>query len=156
MKKSGSRVGGLLKNIFNFRAWIDFDRIYDFMLYLISSIKFLFIPQKNPVNSAKQLSDNFQSAMSALNLTEADLKAKQISLYRLSIFMSLVSVGFLLYAIYHLFYGGFAAVIISLVLMLIALVLAFRYHFWYFQIKEKKLGCTFREWYQQGFLGKKS
>ena len=38
---------------------------------------------------------------------------------------------------------------------LIALVLAFRYHFWYFQMKQHKLGCTFNEWYRQGLLGEK-
>ena len=53
------------------------------------------------------------------------------------------------YAGYQFFYGSIKAFIVSLVVMLIALVLAFRYHFWYFQIKQRKLGCTFNEWYRR-------
>ncbi len=30
----------------------------------------------------------------------------------------------------------------------ICLAFAFRYHFWLYQMKRKRLGCTFQEWYQ--------
>ncbi|STX29846.1 intracellular multiplication protein IcmV [Legionella beliardensis] len=154
-KKSGSRIGNLFKTIFNVRAWSDYDRIRAFTLYLGNGIKFLFVPQKKESASNEALA-NFKEAMDAQNLTEADILARQRGLYRLSILMCVIAFGFFCYAMYHLFYGGIFAVIISLVLMLVALVLAFRYHFWYYQIRERKLGCTFREWYSQGFLGKKS
>ena len=30
----------------------------------------------------------------------------------------------------------------------VCLVFAFRYHFWLYQLKRRKLGCTFQEWYR--------
>jgi intracellular multiplication protein IcmV len=51
--------------------------------------------------------------------------------------------------------GSIKAFIVSLVVTLIALILAYRYHFWYFQMKQRKLGCTFSEWYKQGLFGEK-
>ncbi|MGQ3889896.1 type IVB secretion system protein IcmV [Legionella sp. CNM-1927-20] len=154
-KKSGSRVGNLFKTIFNVRAWTDFDRLNAFTQYLANGVKFLFIPQKKDISSNEALT-KFDAAMAAMNLTEADLIARQKGLYRLSLLMCFAAFGLLCYAIYHLFYGGIHAVVISLVLTLVALALAFRYHFWYYQIRERKLGCTFREWYRRGFLGEKS
>jgi intracellular multiplication protein IcmV len=56
---------------------------------------------------------------------------------------------------YQLFYGSYQAAIVSFIILWIALVLAFRYHFWYFQIKNRKLGCTVYEWYR-GLLGDKN
>ncbi|WP_131783151.1 type IVB secretion system protein IcmV [Legionella gresilensis] len=154
-KKSGSRVGSLFKSIFNVRAWTDFDRLNAFTLYLTNVLRFLFVPQKNKTSS-NEASANFEAAMAAMNLTEANLEARKRGLYRLSILMCVIAFGFLCYAIYHMFLGGIIAALISLVLMLVTLALAFRYHFWYYQIKERKLGCTFKEWYRRGFLGEKS
>ncbi|WP_419419302.1 type IVB secretion system protein IcmV [Legionella sp. D16C41] len=153
-KKSGSRVGTLLKTVFNVRAWTDFDRLSVFTQYLSNGFKFLFIPQKNET-SANEASASFREAMSAMNLTEADIAARQRGLYRLSLIMCLAAFGFFCYAIYHFIYGGFYGGLISLALTFVALALAFRYHFWYFQIRERKLGCSFREWYRRGLLGEK-
>ena len=58
-----------------------------------------------------------------------------------------------LYFLYNLFYGRYAAVLLSSIVMLLALVIAFRYHFWYFQIQQRKLGCTLSDWFWQGLMG---
>ncbi|WP_028388891.1 type IVB secretion system protein IcmV [Legionella fairfieldensis] len=147
--KSESRIVKLFNNIINIRAWADFDRVKTFTLYLVNSFKKFFIPQK------RGKSESFEEAMLRLNISETDLQAKKKALYRLSLLMCAAAIFILTYAIYHIVYGNIRAVLVSLVLMLIALVLAFRYHFWYFQIKERKLGCTFREWYKQGLMGEK-
>lgn len=154
-KKSKSRIVNVFNTVFNVRSWTDFDRLRAFTLYLSQGIRAFLIPQKKQL-SPKESSTNFATAIAHLKLNEDELFARQRGLYRLSVIMCVVAMMFFSYALYHLVFGGFKAVIVSLVLMFIALVLAFRYHFWYFQIKERKLGCTFREWYRQGFLGKKS
>ncbi|KTD12994.1 type IVB secretion system protein IcmV [Legionella jamestowniensis] len=147
--KKSTRLVGIIKRIFNVRAWIDFDRVRAFTAYLAAGFQKMFIPQQT------EAGESFEAAVARMNLSEQELQAKQIALYRLSLLMCLVAVGIFAYSIYHLYYGSYRAVIVSLVLVLVALVLAFRYHFWYFQIKERKLGCSIREWYREGLKGDK-
>ncbi|HAU1881722.1 TPA: type IV secretion protein IcmV, partial [Legionella pneumophila] len=99
--------------------------------------------------------ESFDEAVKKLKLNEADLIIKQKALFRLSVIMVIAALMLLIYTGYQLFYGSWKATIISLVVVMIALVLAFRYHFWYYQIKQRKLGCTVKEWYRQGLLGEK-
>lgn len=148
-KQQGSRIVNVFSRIFNVRSWVDFDRTKSFTLYLVNGFKRMFVPQKN------ESGETFDEAMSRLNLSEKELQDRKTALYRLSLLMSAAAILIFGYAIYHVLYGSYRAVIVSLVVMLIALALAFRYHFWYFQIKERKLGCTMQEWYRKGLLGDK-
>jgi intracellular multiplication protein IcmV len=148
-KQQGSRIVNVFSRIFNVRSWIDFDRTKSFTLYLVNGFKRMFVPQKN------ESGETFDEAMSRLNISEKELQDRKSALYRLSLLMSAAAILIFGYAIYHVLYGSYRAVIVSLVVMLIALALAFRYHFWYFQIKERKLGCTMQEWYRKGLLGDK-
>ncbi|CEK11710.1 type IVB secretion system protein IcmV [Legionella hackeliae] len=148
--KKSTRLASILKRIFNVRAWIDFDRVRAFTAYLVAGFQKMFIPQQQTGQG-----ESFEAAIARMNLSEQDLQAKQSALYRLSLLMSAAAVCIFGYAVYHLFYGTYRALIVSLVLVLVALVLAFRYHFWYFQIKERKLGCSISEWYREGLKGDK-
>jgi len=148
MKKK-SRVVKVASRIINVRKWADWDRMKSFTVYLGSGFKRMFVPDKGTAN------ESFKEAMSRLKLNDADLLVKQKALFRLSVLMVIVASLIFGYAGYQLFYGSIKAFLISLVVMSISLVLAFRYHFWYFQIKRRKLGCTLDEWYRQGILGEK-
>ena len=148
-KNAGSRVGAVITRIFNVRAWFDWDRVKSFTLFLMDGLKRLFIVQEHVQ------SDSFNEVQKQFKLTDADLLLKQKALWRLSMIMLTVAFLIFSYAMYHFMFGALRAGMVSLVVMMIALVLAFRYHFWYFQIKKQKLGCTFKEWYRQGFLGEK-
>ncbi len=132
------------------RAWSDFDRTRSFTNYLVAGFFRMFVPQ-----GKADKGESFDAAIARMNLSDQDLQAKQSALYRLSILMCTAAIFIFGYAIYHLYYGSYRAVIISFILMLIALALAFRYHFWYFQIKTRKLGCSISEWYRQGLKGDK-
>ncbi|KTC92516.1 type IVB secretion system protein IcmV [Fluoribacter dumoffii] len=148
MKKQ-SRIVKLFATIINVRRWFDWERMKAFTLYLGNGFKRLFIPQKATQN------ESFNEAVKLLNLTDENIISKQKALFRLSIIMLLAAIVILGYAGYQLFYGSIRAFLVSLIVTMIALVLAFRYHFWYFQMKNRKLGCTFNEWYRQGLLGEK-
>lgn len=150
--QKSSRTLGVIKNVFNVRKWSDFDRMRAFTNYLGTGIKRMVIPRKEAVADTKK---TFAATVSEMKLSEKDLAARSKGLYRLSILMCVIAFCIFSYAVYHMIYGSIKAVIVSLVVSLIALVLAFRYHYWYFQIKERKLGCTFKEWYRQGLLGEK-
>lgn len=148
--KPKSRLGSLLSNIFNFRLWIDYDRIRAFYQYLLTMAKGLFVPQQT------KPTESFDEALKRLAISEETLTERKKGLYRLSILMTTLSGLVFAYGIYLIFTGSIKAVVLSLVVSMLALVMAWRYHFWYFQIKERKLGCTLKEWYRQGLLGEKA
>lgn len=148
-KKSGSRIGRVFSRIINIRRWFDWDRTKSFTIALKNGIKLFFVPQKGIKP------ESFQTAVTKLHLSDEELLIKQSALFRLCILMLIIALIILGYSGYQLFYGSLKAFCVSLVVSCIALTLAFRYHFWYFQIKHRKLGCTVNEWYRQGILGEK-
>lgn len=147
--KSGSRIGRVLSRILNVRSWVDWDRMKLFTRYLIDGFKKFFVPQK------REKGESFEAATKRLKLNESELVARQAGLLRLSILMVVIAFLLLAYSVYLFLIGGYRGGVVGIVVMLIALVLAFRYHFWYFQIKERKLGCTIQEWFKQGLMGEK-
>ncbi|MCP0914583.1 MULTISPECIES: type IVB secretion system protein IcmV [Legionella] len=146
-KKFGSRTASVIKRIFNIRRWADWERIKGFTQYLAAGFRKLFIPQRG------RRSESFEAAKARLRLTESELLARQNGLFRLSVLMFAIAIFLFLYAVYQLIFFNVLAFLLSFIVMLIAAVLAFRYHFWYFQIKKRKLGCTLNEWFRQGIMG---
>lgn len=146
--QSGFKTVAVFKRIFNFRAWADWDRTRAATLYLVRSFKKFFVPQETEVV------ETFEAAQKRQNLSDYDLKKRQTGLWRLSVLMLIVAAFLFCYTLYHIYFLHIRAAILSVIVMLIALVLAFRYHFWYFQIRERKLGCTIREWYRRGLMGR--
>lgn len=154
-KQNYSRVASVIKSIFNVRSWADYDRMKSFTSYLLNGIKKMVIPQPTVNDNVLASKKAFDDKFAEMKLTDEELSDRAKGLYRLSVVMCVAAVGIFGYTIYQLFHGGYRAVMVSFVLTAISLVLAFRYHFWYFQIKERRLGCTIREWYRQGLLGDK-
>lgn len=148
-KKNTSRTKRVLMRIIKVREWGDVARVQAMTTYLVTSIRRFFIPQKADHGEA------FETAKSRLKLTDTQLLTKQKGLFRAAIMMLVAGLCIFIYALYHLSHGNKLASFLSIIIMLVAFMLAFRYHFWYFQIKEKKLGCTLQEWFKQGILGEK-
>lgn len=148
--KSGSNFKTVINRIFNVRAWMDWDRMKAGGQFIETGVKKVFIPSPSrPV-------ETFEEAQVRLKLSDADLARQARALYRMSIVMACLSFALFIYVFYHIFYGSIHAALLTFALTLLAAVISFRYHFWYFQIKSRKLGCTFYEWYRQGLLGDKS
>lgn len=139
----------MFTHFFNVRAWADYDRTKSFTTFLVNGFKRLFVPRQEVGT------ESFEDVAKKMNLSESDLEAKQKALLRLSLIMVGLAIAIFLYLIYQLIFGSLKAAIVCFVVSLIALVLAFKYHFWYFQIKNKKLGCTIEQWYKQGLMGEK-
>jgi intracellular multiplication protein IcmV len=132
------------KTFFNPGAWLGYDYVKDSTLYFWQAIKNIFVPQK----AGTGRKETFEEAMKRQKLTEADVQqsAKNYLIYTL-IFIAL--------AVFTAFYGFYLLIehkewiawILSMALVALLLSQAFRFHFWYFQIKHRKLGCTLREWW---------
>lgn len=144
-KKTGEQVSTIL----NPKDWMGYNHIKSSTKFLENSIKNIFIP---PVPGQQS---EFSEIVEQLGLTPQDLKAKRYWLLGLSIFLVLLMFVVFGYACYQLMHANWRAFFPSLTLSALCLALAFRYHFWYFQIKTKRLGCTFKEWSDYTFSGKK-
>lgn len=150
MQKPEKRgIVGTMKRIFNVRLWADTARIKSYWQYIVSSIKNMLVPQR------KVVGETFEAAKTRMNLTDEDLLRRQRALFQFSLLMLAMCFLLCMYAVYQLVYGSIQGFLLTLSIGCIAAVIAFRYHFWYFQIKEKKLGCSVKEWFKFGLLGEK-
>ena len=141
------RTKRLFAALFNVKSWLDVDRIRAGFRFISEQGRQYFIP-----NSKKQV-ESFDAAMTRLGLSEEDIVVRQRGLLRLSIMMVFAAIAVFLYLLYNLAHRYYVAVALSTIVMLLALTLAFRYHFWYFQMKQRRLGCSLREWFGQGLMG---
>ena len=146
-KKAGRSRG--LGGLFNPRQWLDIERLQLFFSYIVQGFHDLLVPQQ------KKITESFTDALVRLGLKEEDLLIQQRALFRLSVLMCSIAFVFYIYFIYQLMYGSFVGSFLTCSVMLLAVAFAFRYHFWYFQIRQRKLGCTLRMWFKQGLLGEK-
>jgi intracellular multiplication protein IcmV len=149
MKSIKNRTLKVISSMLNFRAWLDYDRIKASLKYIGGGIKKLFVPQQ-----MKEARD-FNEVMKEKGLTEDALKKQKTALLRLSYLMVVIGLGLFCYTVYLLIAGHWLAIFLSMVVTGLAFVLAFRYHFWYFQMKQRNLGCTIEEWYRIGLKGEK-
>jgi len=83
---------------------------------------------------------------------QAVLDAKKGFLRLLIMFLFIFVIG-VIYAIGNLLEGKLAIALLGFCFALLSLVLAFRYHFWLYQIKNQILGSTFKEYYNAEIKG---
>jgi intracellular multiplication protein IcmV len=93
--------------------------------------------------------ETFEAAMSRLRLTEADIQKREYEFKRLVLVFSLLAFFLILYLIYLLFEKAYFASLGTLGVLLIVAGQLFRYHFWLYQIRCRKLGCSLKDWVKQ-------
>ena len=121
--------------------WMSFSSLSEITDRSVQILKDLVIPQKatHP--------ETFEEALTRLNLTEADLKQRQTEFSRLFFFFLSLATLIIAYGLYVAFVGNLISALIAFCIALYCLSHAFRFHFWLFQIKNRKLGCTLSEWF---------
>lgn len=100
--------------------------------------------------------ETFEEALVRLNLTEAEAKRRGRFMGKMALFFMILTVLIFSYVIYMLWHETWMVSFVGAAIATYTGAQAFRYHFWYFQIKRRRLGCTFKEWFFQGLLGMKS
>lgn len=121
--------------------WMSFSALKENTQNTKSLIKDVFTPEK-----AKH-KETFEQAMARLQLTEADINQRKKEFTHLFLFFSALGLSIIAYAIYMAFTARYMVAFISLCVALYAFAQSFRFHFWLFQIKNRKLGCTIQEWF---------
>ena len=113
---------------------------------LLNSANVIFVVRSPRVKA------DFHSVMTQLDLTEDDLLKRTQYFQKLIRFWLFVVSVVCIYAFYLIAKGIWLGVVFTAILIIVILLQAFRYHFWLFQIKQRKLGCSVYEWFQA--LGK--
>ncbi len=90
--------------------------------------------------------ESFVEAVDRLHLSDKDLKVRFDSCRNTFVVFFVFAVLLALYTLYLLFHGVFMGALLALAVTVLIGMHAFKYHFWMFQIKHKKLGCSFNEW----------
>jgi intracellular multiplication protein IcmV len=140
----------IIKPFVDVPKWIGYRQLAKSSQSVFALVKKFFVPEQAGTQ------ESFEEAMLRLKLTQADLIQRSKEFTRLMwvwIFLFLFSVTYSIYLLHeHAFRGFFPCIGISIII----LTQIFRYHFWLFQIKQRRLGCGFRDWLSSQFIiGKK-
>lgn len=139
-RKIGRAAGRLVD--FRVDRWLNLQMLKNTTTYLVSETKNLFTVEQ------AEKTENFDQAVVRLELTPNFIDAQARRYLYLTCFFLVAAVLLLLYGIYIALHHNFMGACISFSLMIYVLSCAFRFHFWYFQMKQKKLGCSLQEWFK--------
>ena len=135
------QAGGYVVN-FKVTQWVGLERLKGSSEQLVRITKSIFTPEQ------AEYSETFEDALQRLNLSKEQIEARRIEFTRLMIVYLLVAVALFSYSIYIVYvYKNFLGFFMAFSITIFALTHAFRYHFWIFQIKHKKLGCSVKDWF---------
>lgn len=87
-----------------------------------------------------------RKTFSEAGYTKLQLSKAKETFKKYFFFYAVVTILSLLYIIYALVHADYRLAILATLFFVLCLAQAFRYHFWLFQIKQGRLGCTFEEW----------
>ncbi|MCS5711141.1 type IVB secretion system protein IcmV [Candidatus Berkiella aquae] len=137
--KSSKKAAGHIVDV-RVDKWVSWDYLSEsadnFKVILLDSI----IPKK------ATYSETFEEALERLELTEADIAKRQKEFTQLFYFFLVLSLVIISYGLYLAFTGSMITALIAFCLSIYSLAQSFRFHFWLFQLKNRKLGCTIKEW----------
>lgn len=131
----------VVKPLVNVPQWLGYDVLKNMTKWVGGLFKQFFIPQH------AEVTETFEQAMARLNLTEADIKERIQQFKFLMILWVIVFVGVFGYSVYLAWIGSMRGFIVGLSVGFLALSQVFRNHFWIFQLRHRKLGCSLREWW---------
>lgn len=130
------------KTFFNPRAWLGYDTLKESTQGFFAIVRGVL--GRRALEPEKK--ETFAEAAARLNLNENAIKDLQFTYFSYALLFFLVALGIFGYSIWLLIHLHISAFILSLTLVALMLSQAFRFHFWHFQIKHRKLGCTLDEW----------
>jgi intracellular multiplication protein IcmV len=146
---SSKQVAGRLVDV-RVDRWMSWDYISETTERLKNNLTDIVIPKK------ATYSETFDEAMLRMDLTEEDLAQRKKEFTRLLYYFLGIAFVIIAYALFMAFKGSMITSLIAFCLSMYALTQAFRFHFWLFQLKNRKLGCTIKEWINSAVLDEKS
>lgn len=93
--------------------------------------------------------ETYEEAVNRLQLTESDLLSRQRQLFYSSVLYGALALGLGMYALYLFYIGHFSGGMLALVVTAMASALGYKDSFCYMQMRQRRLGCTWRDWMKQ-------
>lgn len=137
-----TKMRNRLKRFVDVSTWLGTAEIKRNTGNLKQLAKMLFTVKKPEVK------ETFEEAMKRYNLTETDVELKQKHYLVTSIICFMILLGILFYTAYLYSAGYYMSFVMSAMVSLLAFAFFFKEHFWYTQIKHRRLGFTFFEWFK--------
>ena len=139
-------IGRAVKPFVNVPRWLGISQLRANAAAIVKMMQDLRI-HRPPVRK-----EEFNEAMERLNLSEEDIKQRMKTCLLLSILYSTAALLFLIYTVYMILHGHLG-MILGLLITVLMSVFAYREHFWYFQMKTRSLGNSFKGWVHFLFRG---
>ena len=139
------KVGRALFRGFRFRQWMGYDHLVDNFKFIQST--FTSLTRKPTLGANSRRKESFEAAMERLGLSEEDLQNRMGFAKKVVVLYFLLGLGILIYAIYIAIHQFWLTAFLAFIVALIFLGYAFRENFNYFQMTQRRLGCTYKEWF---------
>ena len=122
--------------------WMGINILVD----MFNMSKDIFIAVFMPGKGEPVVKETYEEAVERLKLSDADLEERK-KMFMMQVILYMVA-GFAVlgYAVWLAFQGYLTAMGIAFLVAVLSMSYAFRSHFWLFQMRQKKLGCTFKEY----------
>jgi intracellular multiplication protein IcmV len=139
-KKTGSKISD----------WMGLSITAGVFLFVKDIFVAVFMPWKREPAGPPE---TFEQAVARLDLSEADIQGRQKMFLQQTVLYFLLGIAVISYGVFLAFEHAITGMVMCLMVSLVAFANAFRAHFWYFQTKQRKLGCTIQEWLNAGVGG---
>lgn len=131
------------KTFLNPSGWLGYDMLAGQTRTIWSILKDQFTPER-PLRT-----ETFEEAVKRQKLSEADVQSLSSNYLFTSFLFAFFGLFTLVFGFYLLFHHATAAGwLLAMATSALFFTYALRYHFWHFQIKHRKLGCTLKEWWE--------
>lgn len=140
-------VKRVVRPFVDFPTWIGYQQLVEMSRGIGIILQRLFIPQK-----AEQ-EESFDDALRRLQISEHALKQKARSLNYLTFLWFAIGIIVIIYGFYLVGAGSWHGFIACVAITSIAFTQSFRCNFWLFQIRQRRLGVSFKEWLNASFVG---
>lgn len=143
-----SRTKKMVKPFINVRYWASWDEHKSHWENLKELAVATFFPT---IETERE--ESFDEAVTRLDVSETTIRARMRQCLGFALFFFIAGLCSATYTAYLLYSKEFAVSFLSIGVTSLLFSYAFRYHFWYFQIKNRRLGCTFKDWWQSKIKG---
>lgn len=140
------RVRRFFGGIYNVKSWFGYNQVRQGTQLLSQSVRDLI--NTNPLATAEPKETVFDAEIERLNLSAVAVENIKKGYFRNFLFFLLLGLFLAAYSLYRFYLAQWMSGWVSMMLMIMVFCASLLSHFWYFQIKNKKLNCTFNEWYQ--------
>lgn len=137
------RIRGFFKSLFNFKMWFAVKDLKS-GANLITSLSGSFFDSMHPQQVKHE---QFEQTIKDQGLTEQQVQQAKDNYFRNAVMFLVLGVIFAINSIYLLSQYMLLPSVVSFSITIMTFIFSLKSHFWYFQIKNRKLGCTLKEWY---------